>query len=414
MAVYSELIKNFEKIREYVRDFYIFGFHTRESFDAKSKRTYDNEKRRIESWLSDHVHTSLEGHKKKVSVQVDSGNIFQNPLYQCYRSKTFTDNDIRLHFILMDALEDNAMSVSEIADYISANYSMIIDVQIIRIKLKEYVKEGLVSEVKSGRNILYTKTGCYADDIVSQYKGLGDMIKFFSEENPFGVVGSFILDKLGAKNNIFVRKHAYMVHTLDDEILIDIMGAMEQKKAVLLSCVSRKNDKKHEITAVVLKIHCSVQTGRNYLIMYFTKQKRLMSVRVDSIVKVTPLDVVADYDTYYRYYEDNRRFLWGTSFGKARKYGQKEHIHMEIAVDETKEMYVVKRLEREKRSGTVAKISNGLYSFDIDLFDANEAFPWIKTFIGRIAAFETTNEELQDKFDSDIARLYEIYGGAYE
>ncbi len=37
MAVYSELIKNFEKIREYVRDFYIFGFHTRESFDAKSK-----------------------------------------------------------------------------------------------------------------------------------------------------------------------------------------------------------------------------------------------------------------------------------------------------------------------------------------------------------------------------------------
>ena len=385
MAVYSELIKNFEKIREYVRDFYIFGFHTRESFDAKSKRTYDNEKRRIESWLSDHVHTSLEGHKKKVSVQVDSGNIFQNPLYQCYRSKTFTDNDIRLHFILMDALEDNAMSVSEIADYISANYSMVIDVQIIRIKLKEYVKEGL-----------------------------GDMIKFFSEENPFGVVGSFIMDKLGTKNNIFVRKHAYMVHTLDDEILIDIMGAMEQKKAVLLSCVSRKNDKKHEITAVVLKIHCSVQTGRNYLIMYFTKQKRLMSVRVDSIVKVTPLDVVADYDTYYRYYEDNRRFLWGTSFGKARKYGQKEHIHMEIAVDETKEMYVVKRLEREKRSGTVTKKSDGLYAFDIDLFDANEAFPWIKTFIGRIVAFETTNEELQDKFDSDIARLYEIYGGAYE
>ena len=38
MAVYSELIKNFEKIREYVRDFYIFGFHTRESFDAKSKK----------------------------------------------------------------------------------------------------------------------------------------------------------------------------------------------------------------------------------------------------------------------------------------------------------------------------------------------------------------------------------------
>lgn len=57
--------------------------------------------------------------------------------------------------------------------------------------------------------------------------------------------------------------------------------------------------------------------------MYFTKQKRLMSVRVDSIVKVTPLDVVADYDTYYRYYEDNRRFYGERASEKARKYGQK-------------------------------------------------------------------------------------------
>ena len=64
------------------------------------------------------------------------------------------------------------------------------------------------------------------------------MIKFFSEENPFGVVGSFIMDKLGAKNNIFVRKHAYMVHTLDDEILIDIMGAMELLVSTALSLQS--------------------------------------------------------------------------------------------------------------------------------------------------------------------------------
>ena len=36
-------------------------------------------------------------HKKKVSVNADSAHIFQNPLFQCYRSKTYTDNDITLH-----------------------------------------------------------------------------------------------------------------------------------------------------------------------------------------------------------------------------------------------------------------------------------------------------------------------------
>ena len=118
MAVYSELIKSFDKVRDYVRDFYIFGFRTREDYNAKSKRTYDNEKRRIESWLSDHVHTELSGHKKKVAVKIDCSRIYQNPLYKCYKSATYTENDIKLHFIIMDILENNEMTASEITDKI--------------------------------------------------------------------------------------------------------------------------------------------------------------------------------------------------------------------------------------------------------------------------------------------------------
>lgn len=35
---YSELIKNFEKVRSYMRDFYVYGFKGRDEFDAKSAR----------------------------------------------------------------------------------------------------------------------------------------------------------------------------------------------------------------------------------------------------------------------------------------------------------------------------------------------------------------------------------------
>ena len=48
MSEYSELIMRFDKIRDYMRDFYVYGFMSREDFaDKKSLRTYDNEKRRI-------------------------------------------------------------------------------------------------------------------------------------------------------------------------------------------------------------------------------------------------------------------------------------------------------------------------------------------------------------------------------
>ena len=32
---YSELIKNFERIRGYLQEFYIYGFKTREAYDKK-------------------------------------------------------------------------------------------------------------------------------------------------------------------------------------------------------------------------------------------------------------------------------------------------------------------------------------------------------------------------------------------
>ena len=48
-------IKNFEKIRAYMRDFYVYGFKSRDDFKFKSARSYDDERRRIESWLGDNM-----------------------------------------------------------------------------------------------------------------------------------------------------------------------------------------------------------------------------------------------------------------------------------------------------------------------------------------------------------------------
>ena len=55
MSSYSELIKNFERIRAYMREFYIYGFKSRDDYSKKSARSYDDERRRIESWLGDHM-----------------------------------------------------------------------------------------------------------------------------------------------------------------------------------------------------------------------------------------------------------------------------------------------------------------------------------------------------------------------
>ena len=95
MGSFSELIKNFDKTRSYVRDFFIYGYKVRSDFSVKSSRTYDDEKRRVESWLGDYISYSTSERGKQTCISVDSSHIAENPLYNAYYSKSFTANDIR-------------------------------------------------------------------------------------------------------------------------------------------------------------------------------------------------------------------------------------------------------------------------------------------------------------------------------
>ncbi len=85
---YSELIKNFNKIRDYMRDFYVYGFKSRDDYTKKSARSYDDEKRRIESWLGEYMkfHQTADG--KNVFLSIDSRVTRHNPLYKAWKTKS--------------------------------------------------------------------------------------------------------------------------------------------------------------------------------------------------------------------------------------------------------------------------------------------------------------------------------------
>ena len=114
---YSELIKSFEKIRDYMRDFYVYGFKSREDYTRKSARSYDDERRRIESWLGGYMAFRHTAEGKNVFISVDNRSVIRNPLHSAWKAKSFTDKDITLHFCILDILSDGGpRSVSEITD----------------------------------------------------------------------------------------------------------------------------------------------------------------------------------------------------------------------------------------------------------------------------------------------------------
>lgn len=409
MSEYKELIKQFDKIRSYVRDFYIYGFKTREDFREKSSRTYDNHRRRMESWFSDYIRTDQNGHKKSVFLTLDSSRMTENPLYQAWKSKTFTDHDISLRFLLSDLLADGQFrSLETIADEIQEQYQCLFDIQTIRRKLKFYEKEGIITRKKEGKQYLYGKISPLPYSHPKLFPALTLAVSFFQGAAPFGFIGSTILDFWNEKNKYFRFRSDYLVHTLEDEILLSILNAIEQKCQILITVKATKRRHTDTLTVTPLKILTSTQTGRRYVCVEQKNSRSLTSCRLDSIQSVKLLEPDNCYDAYMDSFEKVFPHVWGVSFGSYQKL-KTEKISMEIQFDEKEEDFILTRLEREGRGGVLKRLEPGLYEYTRFCLDGAELLPWAKSFTGRVRSFRCSNSSVEKRFWDDMHILQSYY-----
>lgn len=404
---YNELIKNFERIRSYMREFYVYGFKSREEYTSKSTRSYDDERRRVESWFGDYMSFHRTSDGKNMFISIDSRTSKHNPLYRAWKAKSFTDGDITLHFILFDILNspDTAKSIQEITKEIDTEYlsefsfPRTYDESTIRKKLKEYVKEGLVTAEKRGKTVFYRRTPDTKLDC-------GDALCFYSEVAPCGVVGEFLLDKTEKHNSPFAFKHHYITQALDSEILLSLFSAMSDKCEVEITKLNRKGKSGITLKLVPLSIFISVQNGRQYLIAYRRRDRRIISVRLDYILDVKILNTAYDFDALREKLCGVREHMWGVS--SQGSGGRIEHVEFTVRFNSGEE-FVYNRLVREKRCGTVERLDKNSCKFSADVYDSNEMLPWIRTFIGRITEISFSNKELENRFKNDIQAMREIY-----
>lgn len=405
MSEYRETVKNLEKVRSYVRDMYIYGFRTRRDFTAKSARTYDNERRRIESWLGRYIRWEHSSKGKSVFISVDSAQIKHNPLFAAWKSKSFTDNDITLHFMLLDALSGGAaLSAPELTEELSSR-GVLFDLQTVRGKLREYESEGLLRATKEGKTIYYSL--CAGFDSLPHHERLLDAVAFFSEISTGGYIGSTILDSFLHYNTPFRIKHYFISHTLDDGFALELLELMRQKRLCRIESLSRRSGQTFMCTGAPLRILSSVQTGRRYITMFSVNNRRLHNIRLDSVSKIIPLNICPQYDDYMQIAQSNLSGTWGVSFDGSNR---KEQLFVKLSIDETGERHVIDRIMREGRNGELLHIGENTYLYSVEVHDANEVIPWIRTFIGRIISFDCSNSKTTDRFYRDIQAMSQMYG----
>ena len=76
---------------------------------------------------------------------------------------------------------------------------------------------------------------------------------------------------------------------------------------------------------------------------------------------------------------------------------------------EGKEDYILERLRREGKGGTITRVEPNIYTFEMEVVDANEMHPWIRTFIGRIKDIECSSPYTKKTLLRDLEKMYDLY-----
>ena len=404
---YSELIKSFDKIRGYMRQFYVFGFKRREEYDVKSLRSYDNERRRIESWMGECMSFRQNETGKQVFLSVDSRTIRHNPLYKAFKAKSFTDNDLILHCYLLSMLADGeARSAHGIIEGVAELLGRfpqlkLLDDSTIRKKLREYEEQGLLIGEKRGRELFYRLTPEVIDRSSWQ-----EAVEFFAEADPLGVIGSYILDRSEEDRELFGFKHHYILHALDGEVLLSALEAIGDHRRIRLTNVSLRSGQACEHLAYPLRIYISTQSGRQYLLCWHYGLRRMQFFRMDAITKIKLEEQEPEPERFADSYDRFRKNLWGVSGGRDHNM---DHVEMDVRVEDD-EWFIPQRLERERRWGHVEQIDEHTWRFTADVYDTSEMLPWLRTFIGRILRLEFSNPRVRRTWQDDMRALARAYG----
>ena len=170
-------------------------------------------------------------------------------------------------------------------------------------------------------------------------------------------------------------------------MLYDLLDIMNGNCNAEIKLFSNNMQKIKTYKVLPLKIYVSTYYGRRYVLVWNYIFKRFAFYRLDRIKEVCKSNEC-------------------TNKNEMMMRADKLEMTVRIAKDEE---YILKRLEREKRNGTIQKLANGDYKFTAEVYDASEMVPWIKTFTGRIVEIKCSNERVEKQIKEDFEMMKRIY-----
>ncbi len=258
---------------------------------------------------------------------------------------------------------------------------------------------------------------------------LHSALEFFSKYYLFGEVGTFLLDRFSdGEVSPFRFKHEYFMQSLNDFNIVDLLYAIEDGKWCKIKYSHGTAGFETELLCYPLEIRVSNMQGREFLMYYEPFRRSYTALRLEFIDSIEYYDdkkvkSILTRDGYHTSSEsvdadianarNSLQFSWGVSTTK-RQEGNAINsvvphpVSLKIAYNPETDYYIVNRLNRERRSGTVSDSDDKHYlSFSINVSDEVELRPWMRSFYSRIMSCDGMDTDTFS-LDTDVENIVSL------
>lgn len=467
MSSHEEMVKSGsfdQKFKNTLRDYYSYGFKRYADF-ASSRSTVDADWTRLHNILEGYFEWS-DDKGTAFFASMDSQSMPGNPFHRVYRFCRYNERDPFFFFhtilalspaarlrdgayalnlpvdSLLFRLEDDLthgrpLSSAELACFYG-NGAGQGEYNAVNKRLSELCGLGLLVLSGKRRNAtnrwtlaVPTLRGLLSDgnavrpDFAGRFR---DALHFFAGSFPLGALGESLLRRMGpGEPSPFRFRHAYFAQSLNGCNLADLLYAVEHGLWCVISYRHGTANVSTVLAIFPFGIRTSTANGREYVAFYEPFQQSYSCLRlefIDSVryVRSTELTdpssgrtVRLDSEEVRRGIDNARRsmaYSWGTATtkkqsGNAVQPAPKQLVRLRAAFDPVSEPFLLQRLRRECRIGSVTA-SGGCAAFEAAVSDEREMKPWLRSFYGRLLSVEGFHGDLlSGEPGSDIRHVWE-------
>lgn len=289
--------------------------------------------------------------------------------------------------------------------------------------LRYFIRAGIIEESDKK----YRLVSPIDSQILGNYPGLTEAIKFFTHYDPLGLIGQFIMDGHSLTNNdTFWFKDYHIVQALDTHVLFDMLQFIHNKQCIQItkdtvfkipdSSKKRKTEKdKSRSRLLPLHILTSISTGQRYLFAYDLDKNEFTSTRLDYIYRYTVLEAAIDIQAVVEKSIEIRKHMWGAT---VKKLPTKATIVIDAGkIRESAQgrtLYAL--LDREKRNGDLqADATTGNLIYETTIYQPRDMVPWLLTYTGHLLSItegrskHDKNGALSERLALHIEDMYRMY-----